>query len=165
MFWYFFGHRWRVWACLWIRRWEFRKSKEVKVWRVHPLGTININTSSGYLSFSLFRMSWFIWPCKTCLPFGGSSEKILVFTNVLFHSLGSLNVADFMKIRATSQDTMDLISLFQIHFYLRMIKSWQSWLSCLWGPWKQSKTVGIHSLRTKTKTRVLYVTIMWSGWC
>lgn len=87
----FLGHRWRVWACLWIRRWEFRKSKEVKVWRVHPLGTININTSSGNLSYSLFRMSWFIWPCKTCLPFSGSSEKILVF-NVVFHPLGSLNV-------------------------------------------------------------------------
>lgn len=87
----FLGHRWRVWACLWIRRWEFRKSKEVKVWRVHPLGTININKSSGNLSFSLFCMSWFIWPCKTCLPFSGSSEKILVF-NVVFHPLGSLNV-------------------------------------------------------------------------
>lgn len=88
----FLGQRWRVWACSGSEDGSWGSPRRLKVWRVHPLGTININKSSGNMNFCLFCMSWFTWPCKTCLPFGGSSEKILVFTNVLIHPLGSLNV-------------------------------------------------------------------------
>lgn len=91
MFWYFLGTGGEFGPVYGSEDGSLGSPRRLKVWRVHPLGTININTSSGYLSFSLFRMSWLIWPCKTCLPFSGSSEKILVF-NVVFHPLGSLNV-------------------------------------------------------------------------
>lgn len=91
MFWYFLGTGGEFGPVYGSEDGSLGSPRRLKVWRVHPLGTININTSSGNLSFSLFCMSWLIWPCKTCLPFGGSSEKILVF-NVVFHPLGSLNV-------------------------------------------------------------------------